>query len=123
MPRERTASVSSEEIPANSHVNDDDDDTAGSYESSNDVSSSSSSPSSPSSERRVSACPQLGQRRRKPSWKLRAQLWLYEKAIIFQMIAMVSMEPLFNKLGGIQKEEEDLDGGYMRGEAHYNHPG
>ena len=59
-----------------------------------------------SSERRLSECLHPHLRPRRASWRVRAKLWLYEKAVIFQMIALVSMEPLITKLGAVQREED-----------------
>lgn len=60
-------------------------------------------------DRRLSACPPPHPclpPPRKLSWKVRAQLWLYEKAVLLSMVALVSMEPVISKMGGLQQEEQ-----------------
>ena len=36
--------------------------------------------------------------KKKPKWLLKSQLWLYEKAILFQLVTMLSLEPLLTRL-------------------------
>ena len=43
--------------------------------------------------------------KRRKNLKLRAQLWLCEKAVLFQMITLLSTEPLMLKLTGAKKQE------------------
>jgi len=56
-------------------------------------------PSTANKERRVSICYTMPEPR-KASWKLRAQVWCYEKAIMAQIITMLCMEPIVNRLMG-----------------------
>lgn len=37
-------------------------------------------------------------------WKIKAQLWFFEKATLFQMVALLSTEPLMYKITGAKKE-------------------
>lgn len=37
-------------------------------------------------------------RRKKPKWLLRSQLWFYEKVLLAEVLVLVALEPVFNKL-------------------------
>ena len=37
-------------------------------------------------------------KKKKPKWLLKSQLWLYEKALMFQIVTMLSLEPVFTRL-------------------------